>query len=64
MENLLAAEPDDFDGGLSANNYATITEVSASTANRDLQYLVDIGALKKHGERKGTRYYLNLEPAS
>ena len=47
-----------FVGGLSAKNYVTIASTTASTATRDLQGLVKLGALIKTGERKSTRYYL------
>ncbi|MFY0673112.1 MAG: Fic family protein [Bacteroidia bacterium] len=49
-----------FKGGLSAENYISITKTSASSATRDLQKLIDIGAFYKEGNLKGTRYYLNL----
>lgn len=49
-----------FKGGLSAENYISITRTSASTATRDLQDLVAKGALARTGERKATRYHLNL----
>jgi Fic family protein len=49
-----------FKGGLSAENYIRITKTSASTATRDLQYLVAKGALRRTGELKQTRYHLNL----
>ena len=49
-----------FKGGLSADNYIKITGTTASTATRDLKKMVDLGALRKTGERKGTRYYLSL----
>jgi Fic family protein len=49
-----------FKGGLSAENYITISKTSASTATRDLQDLVAKGALRRTGERKQTRYHLNL----
>lgn len=49
-----------FRGGLSASNYMRIAPTTASTATRDLQRLVEIGALRKVGERKSTRYYLIL----
>lgn len=49
-----------FKGGLSADNYIRITKTSASTATRDLQDLVSKGALTRTGERKSTRYHLNL----
>jgi Fic family protein len=51
---------DGFKGGLSAENYITITRTSRATATRDLQDLVSRGALTKSGELKHTRYYLNL----
>lgn len=49
-----------FKGGLSAENYISITKTSRATATRDLQELVEIGAFKKTGERRYTRYYLNM----
>ena len=51
---------DGFRGGLSADNYISIVKTSASTATRDLQDLVANGALVRTGERKSTRYHLNL----
>lgn len=51
---------DGFQGGLSADNYRRITGAPVSTATRDLAGLVEIGALRRIGEKKGTRYYLNL----
>lgn len=50
-----------FKGGLSAENYITISETSRATATRDLQDLVQKGALTKTGELKSTRYYLKLD---
>lgn len=50
-----------FKGGLSADNYISITNTSRATATRDLQDLVEKGALMQSGERKGTRYYLNVK---
>lgn len=51
---------DGFKGGLSADNYISITQASRATATRDLQNLVEKGALTKTGELRHTRYYLNL----
>lgn len=51
---------DGFKGGLSADNYIRIAKTSASTATRDLQDLLAKGALVRTGERKSTRYHLNL----
>lgn len=52
---------DGFKGGLSADNYITISKTSRATATRDLQDLVEKGALTKTGELRHTRYFLNLE---
>ncbi|WP_289022641.1 Fic family protein [uncultured Salegentibacter sp.] len=49
-----------FKGGLSAENYIKITGTTASTATRDLKKMVDLGAFTKTGDRKSTRYHLNL----
>jgi Fic family protein len=51
---------DGFKGGLSADNYISITRTSRATATRDLQDLVETGALTKTGELRHTRYHLNL----
>ena len=50
-----------FKGGLSAENYISITNISRATATRDLQQLVEIGALARTGERRHTRYSLSLQ---
>ncbi len=46
-----------FKGGLSAENYLSITR---TTATRDLQDLVAKGALLRTGKLKHTRYFLNM----
>ncbi|MEA3118577.1 MAG: hypothetical protein QOI13_1847 [Paraburkholderia sp.] len=51
---------DGFRGGLSAENYIAISQTSRATATRDLQDLVEKGALKKIGELRHTRYHLKL----
>lgn len=51
---------DGFKGGLSAENYIRITGTSRATATRDLQDLVEKGALTKTGELRHTRYALSL----
>ena len=61
VTRLFAAGINGFTGGLSAKNYISITRAAPSTATRDLQALVAMGALTKTGERKSTRYHLNLE---
>jgi Fic family protein len=52
---------DGFKGGLSAENYITITRSSRATATRDLQDLVAKGALIRTGELRHTRYHLNVQ---
>jgi Fic family protein len=51
---------DGFKGGLSAENYISISKTSRATATRDLQDLVEKGALTKTGELRHTRYFLSL----
>ncbi len=53
--------PEGFKGGLSAENHISITGTSRATATRDLQDLVEMGALHRTGERRYTRYWLNLQ---
>lgn len=52
-----------FKGGLSAGNYMSITGATASTATRDLQDLVQKGALTRTGQRRHMRYHLALDEA-
>lgn len=49
---------DGFKGGLSAENYIRITKASRATATRDLTEMVELGALKRVGKLRHTRYYL------
>ncbi len=60
LERMFREGPDGFQGGLSVKNYISITSTSRATATRDLQDMVEKGALYKIGELKGTRYYLKL----
>jgi Fic family protein len=57
---MFAVGIEGFKGGLSAKNYMTITAAPTATTTRDLADLVKKGALTRRGERKATRYYLNL----
>ena len=50
----------EFKGGLSAENYLSITGTSRATATRDLQDLAEKNILSQKGQLKSTRYYLNL----
>ena len=57
---MLREGPDGFTGGLSSENYVSITQTSTATATRDLRQLVKLGALTKTGKLKSSRYWLNL----
>jgi len=53
-----------FKGGLSAENYITLTQAPRTTTTRDLNDLVVKGALVKTGTLKHTRYFLNIPDQS
>ena len=55
---------DGFKGGLSAENYIGISKASRATATRDLQDLVEKGALTRTGALRHTRYHLNMAVAA
>ena len=55
---------DGFKGGLNADNYISVSKTSRATATRDLQDLVEKGALTKSGELRHTRYFLNINERS
>lgn len=57
---MFESGPEGFSGGLSAKNYMSITGASTPTTTRDLNDLVNKKALHKTGERKSTRYWLNI----
>ena len=57
---MLEEGPGGFKGGLSAGNYSTITGAPPATTTRDLADMVEKGALIRTGERKSTRYQVNL----
>ena len=61
IKRMFQEGPDGFKGGLSAENYISITGTSRATATRDLQDLVEIGALSRTGERRYTRYWFRLK---
>ena len=60
LRRLFQAEPEGFEGGLSAANYRRITGAAASTATRDLADLTAKGALRRTGDRRHARYWLDL----
>jgi Fic family protein len=60
IERMFRERSAGFVGGLSAENYISITGTSRATATRDLHDLVEQGMLTRTGERRYTRYWLNL----
>ena len=60
LRRLFRAKPEGFEGGPSAANYRGITGAPASTATRDLADLTAKGALRRTGDRRHTRYWLDL----
>ena len=61
IDRMFREGPDGFKGGLSAENYISITGTSRATATRDLQDMVEMCALTRTGDLRYTRYRLNLE---
>lgn len=62
LSRLMRAGVDGFVGGLSASKYMALTGAPAATARRDLRHLVELGALRRTGQLKGTRYWLPHSP--
>lgn len=60
VRRILQAGPEGFEGGINARKYKSLTEVSKATATRDLQDLVEKGALRPLGAGRSARYELNL----
>lgn len=60
IARLFKEGPQGFKGGLSAENYISITGAPRATATRDLQNLTSKGALTRTGELRYTRYFLNV----
>ena len=60
IERIFREGIDGFKGGLSAENYISITGTSRATATRDLQDMIEKGALTSTGELRHTRYHLSL----
>ncbi len=55
---MMVEGPGGFTGGLSNSKYTALTNAPAATARRDLGHLVELGALHRTGQLKGTRYWL------
>lgn len=57
---MMEEEPKEFEGGMTANKYISITKASKATATRDLQILAELGVLETKGGGRSTRYELNI----
>jgi Fic family protein len=57
---MLQEGPSGFKGGLTAAKYHQMTGATTATTTRDLQSLVKIGALRREGDKKSTRYFLTI----
>ena len=57
---MFDAGPVGFEGGMNTRKYMGITRASKATATRDLQELVQLGALVPKGQGRGTRYELSI----
>lgn len=60
LQRLLDAGRDGFEGGMSAEKYGRLTSTSKSTATRDLTEMQAAGLLVTSGQRKSTRYWINV----
>jgi len=49
-----------FEGGMSTKKYCIIADTSKATASRDLEHLTRLGAFRKYGGGRSTRYDLTL----
>lgn len=58
IRRMLDEGPKGFEGGMSAGKYGSIAKTSKPTATRDLQSLVELGALVITGGGRSTRYWL------
>lgn len=62
VKRMLQEGPNGFAGGINAGKYGSITKISKATATRDLQVLLELGAIIPFGEKGGrsTKYTINL----
>ncbi|MBI1306018.1 MAG: DUF4172 domain-containing protein [Bacteroidetes bacterium] len=60
MGRMFEEGPDGFVGGMNVRKYISITKASKATATRDLQMLLETGAVLSQGKARSTSYLLNL----
>ena len=61
INRMFESGPGGFVGGMNASKYMGITKAPKATATRDLQALLEMGALRVEGGGRSTRYFLALE---
>jgi Fic family protein len=61
IERMLQATLGNFEGGMNARKYVSLTQASKATATRDLQELVELGILVSVGKGRSYRYDINIE---
>jgi Fic family protein len=60
VRRMLEEGPEGFKGDMSAKKYIAITHTSKATATRDLQDMVEKGAVISSGGGRSIRYQVNL----
>jgi Fic family protein len=60
VNRMFDAGPSGFEGGMTAKKYISIAKTSKATATRDLQQLVELGALNLLGGGRSVSYNINI----
>lgn len=61
IKRMLDEGPRGFTGGMNASKYVSLTKVSKATATRDLQSLLELGAVKlQEGRGRSTKYMVDI----
>jgi Fic family protein len=61
LNRMLDEGPGEFEGGMNARKYSSLTGASKATSTRDLQHLRDLGIFIAEGGGRSVRYQVNLE---
>lgn len=62
IDRMFREGVDGFKGGMHAEKYLRIAGTSKATATRDLQHMLELGALTADGKARATRYHIRLFP--
>jgi Fic family protein len=60
IKKMLDEGAEGFEGGMNATKYKNINKIAKATATRDLQDMLELGALQVSGGGRSTSYTLNL----